>query len=73
MPTIKTNVKANTQAVTLTTGDETATRTVVALCKWLAEHDKCAAAKDAAINLDAVLKHYERPAKAKKPETPAAK
>ncbi len=76
MPTIKTNVKAGTQKVTLTGGDQTALKTVTALCKWLAEHDKCAAAKDAAINLEAVLKHYEppaQPAKAPKVETPVTK
>lgn len=73
MPTIKVNSRSNTQSVVLTTGDETATRTVAAMCKWLAEHDKCAAAKDAAINLEAVLKHYEKPAKAPKAPAAAAK
>lgn len=73
MPTIKTNVKAGTQTVSLTTGDLTALKTVAAICKWLDQHDKCAAAKDAAINLDAVLKHYEKPAKAPKEPIAAVK
>ncbi len=72
MPSVKPNIKAGTQKVVLTTGDETAFKTVAATCKWLAEHDKCAAAKDAAINLEAVLKHYEKPAKAPKDATAAA-
>ena len=63
MPTIKTNVKQNTQTVTLTTGDTSAVKAVTALCKWLAEHDKNAAAKDAVVNLEAVLKNYEKPPK----------
>lgn len=69
MPTIKPDIKNNTQKVELTPGDRKAFETIAATFDWLSQHDKNAAAKDGAINIRAVLKHYEKPAKAPKSTT----
>lgn len=74
MPTIKPNPKDPTKRAELTSADIKAYTVVAASLDFLFEFDKCAAAKDGAINIRAVLKHYEKPSKTPKtPEAPAAK